>query len=166
MANIDRIVKVSISLRTTAIAQQNFNDLLLFGTWVPTGTEKVAIITDPDELLDTFGVVATDPMYLAAQVAFSQIPHLGRVFIGLDNNAVDPATDLALIKDENNDWYGICDTKHLETRALGIGQWVEANEKLFVTCLTDPLNASAPGTDTTSTAHTLMQNQLFRTAWW
>lgn len=166
MANIDRIVKVYISLRTTAIAQQNFNDLLLFGVWVPTAGEKVAIITSPDELTETYGAQPDDPIYLAAQVAFSQIPHLGRIFIGLDNNAAAVATDLAAIKNENNDWYAICDTKHDEARALDIGQWVEANEKLFVTVLSDPTNASAPGTDTTSVAHELMQNQLFRTAWW
>lgn len=164
MANIDRIVKVFISLRTTAIAQQNFNDLLLYGVFTPAGTEKVAIITEPDELLDTYGCVSTDPIYLAAQVAFSQIPHLGRIFIGLDSGS--PSTDLNAIQNENNDWYGICDTKHDETRALLIGQWVESHEKLFVTALHDPNNASAPGTDTTSVGHILMQNNLFRTAWW
>lgn len=164
MANIDRIVKVYISLRTTAIAQQNFNDLLLYGMWTPVGAEKVAIITSPDELIDTYHVQPTDSIYKAAEVAFSQIPHLGRIFIGLDSNA--PSTDLPAIKAENNDWYAICDTKHDESRALAIGQWTEANEKLFVTALHSANNASAPGTDTTSIAHVLMQNNLFRTAWW
>lgn len=166
IANIDRIVKVYISLRTTAIAQQNFNDLLLFGSFTPTGTEKVAIITTVDELLDDYGVVSTDPLYQAASVAFSQIPHLGRIFIGLDSNLPDPTNDLAAINDENSDWYAICDVSHDETRTVKIAQWVEAHEKIFVTCLTDPLNGSANATDTTSTGHLLMQGNFFRTAWW
>jgi len=166
MANIDRIVKVAISLRTTAIAEQNFNDLLLFGSFTPTGANKVFIITDSDELLDTYGCQPTDPIYLAAQVAFSQIPCLPRIYIGLDANSANVASDLDAINNENSDWYAICDTKHTEARALAMGQWTEAHEKLFVTCLTNVNNASSPGTDTTSVAHLLQSNNLFRTAWW
>ena len=57
MAKIDRIVKVSIALRTAGITSINFNELMLFGRFIkPSGSlANVYIITDPDELVDTFG---------------------------------------------------------------------------------------------------------------
>jgi hypothetical protein len=166
MANIDRVVNVQISLQTAGITSLNFSDLLLFGPYTSSDGSVVNIITDADQLIDDFGVVATDPIYLAAQVFFSQIPHPPRLFIGKDNNAALVADDLSALIDENSDWYGICDVTHNETRAEDIGNWVEAHEKIFVTVLSDPTNASAAGTDTTSTAATLKTANLFRTAWW
>jgi len=168
MANIDRIVKVSIQLRTAGITAVNFNDLLLFGPFVkPSGsTANVYIITDPDELVETFGVLVTDPMYHAALAFFSQIPHPARMFIGHDNNAANVDIDLIAINDENSDWYGICDVLHNENRVLDIAAWVEAHEKIFVTTLSDADNTTAAATDTTSIAYQLMNGNYFRTAWW
>src|SRR5580765_4309846 len=168
MANIDRIVQVSISLQTAGITSATFSDLLLFGVFTkPAGdTAVVYIITDPDELVDTYGVVDTDPMYKAAQVFFSQIPHPPRLFIGLDTNTTDPTNDLIAIANENNDWYGICNVDHDSSRLLKISDWVEAHEKLLVTTLNDSTDISAPPTDTTSTAHLLMAGNYYRTAWW
>jgi hypothetical protein len=168
MANIDRIVQVSISLKTAGITSATFSDLLLFGPFIkPVGsTANVYIITDPDELIDTFGSVPTDPIYLAALAFFSQIPHPPRLFIGFDGNSANVDNDLMAIANENNDWYGICDVKHDENRTLDIAAWVEAHEKLFVTVLTDADNTTAAATDTTSTAHQLMTGNYFRTSWW
>lgn len=168
MANIDRIVNVQISLRTAGITSPSFSDLLLFGAFTKPdgGTANVYIITDADELLDTFDVEPTDPIYQAALVFFSQIPHPPRLFIGYDGNATDVETDLAAIHDENTEWYAICDVKHDEARAVDIATWVEGHEKLFVTVLTDDSNADAAATDTTSTAAELKNGNFFRTAWW
>jgi uncharacterized protein DUF3383 len=170
MANIDRIVKVSISLRTAGVTQASFSDLLLFGQFQrPTGagsTDVVFIITDPQELLDDYGCQATDPIYRAALVFFSQIPHPPRLFIGMDANAAQVENDLTAIIDQNSDWYAVCDAEHDDTRALAIGEWTEAQEKLFITVLSAIDNASNAATDTTSVAYQLMQQQLFRTAWW
>lgn len=142
--------------------------MLLFGVFVkPAGsTANVYIITDPDELIETFGVLVTDPLYLAAETFFSQMPHPTRVFIGFDSAAVDVTTDLVAINDENSDWYGICDVSHDETRTVKIATWIEAHEKLFVTVLSSAANISAPGTDTTSIAYLLKNGNFFRTAWW
>jgi hypothetical protein len=169
MANIDRIVNVTISLQTAGITQANFSDLLLFGVFTrPTGdtTGTVYIILSQQELLDTYGCQPTDDIYLAAQTFFSQIPHPPQLYIGFDAGSATVATDLTAIIDQNSDWWGICDTKHDETRALAIGEWTEAEEKLFITVLSNPNNLLPYATDNTSTAHQLMQQQLFRTAWW
>jgi hypothetical protein len=169
MANIDRIVKVSILLRTAGITQASFSDLLLFGTFTqPAGsTAVVYIITDPDELLDTFGCASTDAIYQAALVFFSQIPHPPQLYIGLDPVAAINVDDsLDAINNENSDWWALCDTKHDENRTVDIGSWIEGHEKLFITVLSDPDNITAAATDTTSVAALLQQKQLFRTAWW
>jgi hypothetical protein len=169
MANIDRIVNVTIALRTAGITQATFSDLLLYGVFTrPVGdtTGLVYIITDPDELLDTYGCQPTDPIYLAALTFFSQIPHPPQLYIGLDQASPNVDTDLAAMNDQNSDWWALCDVSHSEDRALDIGTWIEAHEKLFITVLSDIDNTLPAGTDTTSVAHLLMQNQLFRTAWW
>jgi hypothetical protein len=167
MANIDRIVNVEISLQTAAIAENTFSDLLLYGPFTKVGTSTVGIITSPQDLVDTYGVLTTAPLYKAASTAFAQIPSLNRIFIGWDDAALDATVALNNIKAENNSWYAFCDVSHLNTRTLKMAQWAEANEKLYVTCLNDPNTAAvSPGTDTISVAHQLMQGQYFRTAWW
>jgi len=166
MANIDRIVNVQISLQTAGVTSLNFSDLLLFGPYTADDGSLVNIITDPDQLLDTFHCVSTDAIYIAAQTWFSQIPHPPRLFIGKDTNLTDPTPDLVAINNENSDWYGICDTAHNEARAVHMAQWVESEEKLFVNVLSNVNNSSAPGTDTTSTAYLLKTGNFFRTCWW
>ena len=168
MANIDRIVQVSIALRTAGITAINFNDLLLFGPFIkPAGsTANVYIITDPDELVETFGVLTTEPMYKAALAFFSQIPHGSQLYIGFDGNSANVDDDLIALNDENSDWYALCDVLHDENRVLDIAAWIEAHEKIFVTTLSDADNTTAPPTDSTSVAHLLMSGNFFRTAWW
>ena len=168
MANIDRIVQVSIALRTAGVTSIQFNDLMLFGQFTKPvdSTANVYIITDPDQLITDFGVVVTDPLYLAALSFFSQIPHPPQLYIGLDGNSANVDDDLVAITNENNDWYGFCDVSHSEDRVLDIAAYMEAHEKLFVTVLSDPDNLTAAATDTTSTAYRLMNGNFYRTAWW
>lgn len=80
MAKLDQIVDVAISLNTTAISQQSFSDMLIVGPHV-LGVGRSMVIEDSDELLD-MGMLPTDPIYLAARDAFSQIPTVNRIFIG------------------------------------------------------------------------------------
>jgi len=168
MANIDRIVRVQIALRTASITGQAFSDLMLYGQFQ--STNLVEIITDPDELLEDYGVQPGDPIYRAASAVFSQIPRINRLFIGRDTTggtSGDVAANLAAIAAESNEWYGSCDTAHDEARAVAMAEWTEAHEKLFLTVLSQANNASLPAaTDTTSTAALLKNGQFFRTAWW
>lgn len=80
MAKIDRIVNVQIALNTTAIKEQSFSDLLIVGPHV-LSTQRSLVITEADQLLD-LGMSALDPIYLAAQDVFAQIPTITRLFIG------------------------------------------------------------------------------------
>ena len=166
MANVDRIVNVEISLQTAALAQSTFSDLLLFGVFTPIGASKVGIITSVQDLVTSYGVTSTMPIYKAASVFFSQIPHPPQCYIGLSTGAINPATDLDAIKAENNDWYAFCNVLHDETKVVQAAQWAEANEKLFVTVLSNVNNSTPAATDTTSVGHLLMVGNYFRTAWW
>jgi hypothetical protein len=166
MANIDRIVNVQISLRTAGITSVGFSDLMLFGHYTTSDSSLVNIITDPDQLVEDFGCTVNDPIYKAASVFFSQIPHPPRLYIAKDSGAADPTADLIAAYNENRDWYGFCNVAHSETRVLQFAAWAEAHEKLFLTVLSNPLNTGAAATDTTSTAHLLMAGNYFRTAWW
>lgn len=80
MAKLDRIANVQISLRTTAITELSFSDMLILGNHV-LSTARAIAITGADELLD-MGLSSTDPLYFAARDAFAQIPAVRQVFIG------------------------------------------------------------------------------------
>ena len=80
MAKLSRIANVDIALRTTAINEQSFSDMLILGSHV-LSTARAMTITGADELLD-LGLLDTDPLYLAARDAFAQIPAVRQVFIG------------------------------------------------------------------------------------
>jgi hypothetical protein len=88
MAKLDRIANVQISLRTTAITELSFSDMLILGSHV-LSTARAMVITGADELLD-LGLSSTDPLYYAARDAFAQIPAVRQVFIG--RRQVDEAT--------------------------------------------------------------------------
>lgn len=80
MANLDRIVNVQISLNTTGISVEGFSTLLIVGPHAHS-LSRVETYTDSDAMLDD-GFSATDPLYLAAVDAFSQIPRPSVVKIG------------------------------------------------------------------------------------
>lgn len=80
MARLDRIANVQIALRTTAITELSFSDMLILGSHV-LSTNRAMVITGADELLD-LGLSSSDPLYFAARDAFAQIPAVRQVFIG------------------------------------------------------------------------------------
>ena len=80
MANLDRIVNVQISLNTTGISVEGFSTLLIVGPHAHS-LARVETYTDSDSMLDN-GFSSTDPLYLAAVDAFSQIPRPSVVKIG------------------------------------------------------------------------------------
>jgi hypothetical protein len=163
VANIDRIVNVAISLSTAGVQQQTFSDLLLMG--VHTGANRVDIITRADALLVApfVGVTSTSDLYKAAQVAFSQIPGPSRVFIGRRGAAEAVNVALAACRTANDDWYGFSDVSHTEADLIPAATWAEANQKLFLTTLSDADIAAGTGAEP---ATGLMTGNFYRTAWW
>lgn len=80
MANIDRISNVQIALNTAPIFTVGFNVALVAGPHV-VGLNRVDTVTSSDDLL-TMGLLATDPLYLAVNDAFSQTPRPKLVKVG------------------------------------------------------------------------------------
>lgn len=163
MADLSRIVRVAISLRTAGVRQRTFSDLLLLG--VHTGPDRVAVITEPDQLLDTgtFNLADTTPLYKAASAAFAQNPGPSQVYIGRRGGAETVQAALAACAADNGDWYGVCDVAHASADALAAAAWCEANQRLFLTVLSSPDTLT---TVTTDTATSLKDGNFFRTAWW
>lgn len=80
MANLDRIANVQISLRTTAITERSFSDMLIFGAHMLTPL-RTFVVTSPGDLID-MGLSDADPLYLAVRDAFSAIPAVRQVYVG------------------------------------------------------------------------------------
>lgn len=80
MAKLDRIVNVAITLGTQAITELSFSDMLILGAHA-LSPSRVMVITSPDDLVE-MGLPTTDPLYLAATSAFSQIPAVSQVYVG------------------------------------------------------------------------------------
>ena len=162
MANIDRIVNVMIALRTAGVQQQSFSDFMIIG--LHTGPDRVNIITAADDLLvSPFSLADTAPLYKAAQVWFSQIPHPPQLFIGRRDTTEAAVTAMTAIAAENNSWYGFTDTGHVEADTLLLAPWAEAQMKLFLTAIA---SADAIGSGSGDTATALKTANYFRTAWW
>jgi len=162
VANIDRIVNVQIALRSVGIQQQTFSDLLLVGPL--TMQERVRVITDPDELLAPgLDITPASPLYKAASVAFSQTPTINRLFVGRRDPEEGAAAAMAAIRAENQMWYGVSDVTHTGSDVIAFAQWAEANDRLFLTTLSEPESIGAGGT---GLASQLKAGNYFRTAWW
>ena len=161
MANLNRIVNVTIALATAGLRQQAFSDLMLVD--IHTGPDRVSVITDADDLLTGFGLDETSGLYKAALVAFSQEPTVNRLFIGKRVALESASATLAACAAANDEWYGFSLVDHAEADLLSAAAWAEANQKLFLAVITDTDVTVSSGTEP---ATPLVTGNYFRTAWW
>jgi len=162
VANLARITSVQIALATAGLRQHAFSDILLVGTH--TGPDRVSLIADSDELLEApFSLTDTDPLYLAASVAFSQEPCVNQVYIGRRDSGESAAVVLAACSLANDAWYGFSLVDHLEADLISAATWAEANQKLFLAVITDSDVGTAAGANP---ADALVTGNYFRTPWW
>lgn len=159
MANIDRIVDVTIALNTTGISSNGFNTLLIAYPH-EVETSRVLTITDADELLD-LGFASDSVVYLAASQAFSQTPHYKQVKVGKMDADGTIADSMAKIVAADNDWYGICYPERTQSKILEMAEWTEAHIKLFGTSVSeaDATNAEA----VSDTGYKLQDKNYYRT---
>lgn len=159
MANIDRIVDVSIELNTTGISSNGFNTLLIV---YPHGLDvaRVLTITDADQLLD-LGFASDSVVYKAASQAFSQTPHYKLVKIGKLDSESAIADSMAKIVAADDDWYGICYPDRTQSKILEMAEWVEAHTKLFGTSVSEADAANAEVD--TDTGSQLKAKEYYRT---
>lgn len=88
MANLKRIVDVSIALNTSGISTQGFNTILIAGYHI-NSLNRVDIISDIDDLA-SMGIASTDEIYKAVAAVKSQKP--GAKTVKLGRLTVDAAT--------------------------------------------------------------------------
>lgn len=80
MANLDRIVKVDISLDTTGVSTEGFSTILCVGPHLHS-LPRVSTYTSANQMLDD-GFSADDPLYKMVSDAFSQTPSPAAVKVG------------------------------------------------------------------------------------
>ena len=80
MANIDRIVSVSIALDTAGISKEGFSTLLIVGEST-NALARVSSYTSSVQMTED-GYAENDPLYLMAADFFSQIPHPNVLKVG------------------------------------------------------------------------------------
>lgn len=162
MADISRIANVAIDLRTAAIREKSFDSIMVMGEHT-LAANRTLIISGPDELVD-LGLATDDPLYLAAQDAFSQTPSVDTIYIGRKDAAETWTDALIATNDEDSAWYGLITTSQVAEEILEIAAWAESNKKLHF-----PSSADAGVIDQailTDVASQLKDGNYFRSAFW
>lgn len=125
----------------------------------------LAITSDTNETVTATAVGNTVELVWISQTNLQGIA-LGA---NLDWGTISPlaggtavADDLAAIKDADNSWYGLVMSERVDATILAAAEWVEANEKLFITASANA-DILTPGV-TTDLVSTLKNTRYFRTA--
>ncbi len=80
MANLDRIVNVTIQLNTTGVKVSSFSDMLILAPH-NLSAARVTAITSVNDLID-LGLSSESKLYKAASAVFSQTDHVAKCYIG------------------------------------------------------------------------------------
>ena len=97
--SLDRICTVDISLASPISNDANFDNILILGPAPanPTGDVPAIGVYNSLEELTALGIAATgertDPVGVAARVAFSQSPRPHEVYVAFMDNIVDKETE-------------------------------------------------------------------------
>lgn len=124
---------------------------------------SLAITSDSDEEITATAVGGT------IKVAWTGAAGAIELLNGLSWGAISPlagatatADDLTAIADEDNSWYGLVMVERVKQTQLDAAEWVEANDKLFITA-TAEANALNAGV-TTDLISVLSDSRYYRTA--
>lgn len=136
--NIDKIVQVDITISTSTTIDGGYDRMLIVGPLPETAggktTPDVASYTSIDEL-SAAGFTSTDPVFKAAQVAFSQSPRPKEIYIAVRKKVsgdTEVITDTLFRAKATSGWYAMCPVGVTEDEIQKIAAWVESNEKICV----------------------------------
>jgi len=103
-----------------------------------TGTvaRDAQIVAQPSDLL-TFGYTADDDAYKIVSAMTSQIPTVAEIMVVQKLDATDYDAALTALKIIRNDWWGILIDSHTEADLNDVGDWANANKKMFVGDIND-----------------------------
>ena len=116
MADIDRVIDITITRQTTVPAVATFNDFMIAAEFLaadPTNPfaadERVRLYGDLAEILADFGSLSD--VYWAAAAALSQNPSVNQLYVGRKLTGVDGTETwtvaLAAMNVYNSAWYGL-----------------------------------------------------------
>ena len=136
--NIDKIIKVDISIAEQMTINGGYDTILLIGPLPksPGGksTPDVAGYASTAEL-KSVGFVEEDPIYIAASKIFSQSPSPSIVFVAVQklvSSSTEPISDTLDRALGVPGWYCVCPAGIKENFYQSIADWVEANEQLSI----------------------------------
>ena len=146
MSNIKDIVDVSIVVKEPTSNPVSYSGMLILAdkpATIPTARDVFEIF-DVNELVNTYGYENTDPLYLAANVAFSQSPCPTSIFVkeieyteeqsGGETIVTMEIEDTLNAAMSNTQWYGFvfaiaADLTNIQLEAAA--EWAETNKRMF-----------------------------------
>jgi hypothetical protein len=152
MADIDRIIQVTISRDTVVPTMASFNYPLIASEFLmadvtPTMTERVRVYTSLAAMVAA-GFTASTVVGRAAAAMFAQ-GNLPRVYVGRKKTGADGTETwdvaLAAMLLEQPAWYGLVVGNRTKADQQTIATWVEANGRL---CMLASADTDIPGDDT------------------
>ena len=155
MADLDRIVNVTITKATAVPSLPSFNTILIAAEFlaalpvVPfTALERVRVYTSLASISTDFG--AGHVITLMATGIFSQSPSVQTVYIGRKKTGADGtetwSAALTAMNLYNSGWYGIITPDRVLANQEAIAVWVEANQKFYLADTSDANMLSGTGT--------------------
>lgn len=152
--NYDAIADVSIDVKNPIVLSTNDQHILIVGpsrTGAPaTDSPALKAYTSIRDMVEDGWTTATDPVYLAASVAFAQTPTPEKIYVaaigntttttteGTGDDAVttntpnDTALDAIKRAMDNSDWYIICTAGVATSEYSAIASYIESTDRLFV----------------------------------
>lgn len=162
MADIDRIVSVSITRQTTAPSVASFNGMLIADAFLksvttPSFDERVREYGSLAEVVAD-GFATTSFVYRAASKAFAQSPAPKKIYVGRKLTGGDGteswATAVAALAAASSAWYYLIASTRTLVDQEAIADWAEANKKIYVTSAADANMVDATSGDIAAYLHT------------
>jgi len=159
MADIDRIVEVTITKQTQVPALPSFNQILIAGEFLKTlpvtpfaTDERVRLYSSLTEVGTDFGT--THFIYKMASKIFGQSPSVNQIYVGRKLTGGDGsetwATALTAMRLYNDAWYAVVVADRLLANQEAVAVWVEANQKLAGFASADPVMVTSGTSDLAS----------------
>lgn len=161
MAEIDRIVQVTITRESSAINTASFNSVLIL-TEDQKFDERTRTYTDFDALASDFD--STDSAYIIGQRVFGQTgARPASVVVGRKEpeDAETWVEALDAVIDENNLWYALVAATHVQEDVMALAGAIQARKKIYGTSTQDPASLTSGLSDTGALLDAAGYNRTF-----
>lgn len=132
--NIDGIVKCTIDINSPAVSGESYSGLLIVGP--PPASKSMPAVASYTSIaaMATAGYEETDPVYLAAMVAFAQSPQPERVYVATVQDSEEPTKTVEKALGTDG-WYFVCPAGIETEKYNALSVYVETLEKMLMVTL-------------------------------